>query len=423
MILTSKNRRPARGALLALALLASPLTSALTSNAHAQSRVPAEYVQNLKKGIELHVAQKYEEALTYLARARRIYPQDWRGHTWQALTLINMAGLEKKSPQRRDALLDEAKAMQTPLIKQAGMLFQSPLRMYLNGLANSTRGDAAGAYREFRKAFLAKPELFKKYEPLELRKHVQNGYALASLDLGVSVIIQAQYEDALRFLSQADQYLEAEHQHRLVLHSNFALVCEALGQFKPALKHLQRCITIAEKSGQKNKVIGYSASQAMIHLQKKDVEKARKILDTLPADSVVPHLLQARCRLRLIETERDPSKLLDTLAFFRKQLKLYPPDGRMQLIVDYGELVVTYMSRRQADEHRDLILQMIDIVEAERKLHPECPALYWILSKSHALLGDEEKALTYERLHERKRKEYQTKHRFDAKGRSRCAGS
>jgi tetratricopeptide (TPR) repeat protein len=393
----------------------------LCSTLPAQT-VPAEYVQNLKKGVELHLAQEYEEALTYLARARRIYPQDWRGHTWQALTLINMASGEKDL-RRRDALIDEAKAMQSPLLKQAGMLFQSPLRMYLNGLANSTRGDAAGAYREFRKAFLAKPELFKKYESIELRKHVKNGYALASLDLGVSVIIQAQYEDALRFLAQADQHLGANHTHRLVLHSNHALVCEALGQFELALKHIHRCIEICEKSGEKDKAIGYRASTAMIHLQKKDVDKARKILDALPKDSVLQRVIQARCRLRLIETERDPSKLLETLAFFRKQLKHYPEDGRMRLIVDYGELVVTYMGRRQADENRDLILKMIEMVEKERKLHPECPALYWILSKSHRLLGDMEKALTFERLHEQKRKEYETKHRFDSKGRNRCAGS
>ena len=51
------------------------LSAVAAAPSHAQDqRVPAEYVTNLKKGIELHVDQKYEEALTYLSRAYVKFP-------------------------------------------------------------------------------------------------------------------------------------------------------------------------------------------------------------------------------------------------------------------------------------------------------------------------------------------------------------
>ena len=406
--------RFAAGLMLLAALLAAP--------ALAQTTVPAEYKANLRKGVELHIEGKYAEAIPDLARARRIYPQDWRGHTWQALTLVNLANGEKDRP-RKEALLKEAFAMQGPLLKQAGVNFSSPLRHYLNGLLSASRRDLTGAYRDFRRAYTCRADQFERYKSIRLRQNVKTNYALVNLDLGTTVLMQGKYEDANRFLEEAERLLPEDDPRRIFLHSNLAVVKEGMGQHQPAIAHLRRCSEIATAAGKPEIAQSNIASIALIHVILKDTEQAKKILAELPADCDVPKAIEARCRVRLVETQRDPTNLHATLAYFRKQIALYPEDEQQRLVIPYGELVVTYTPRSQAEKSRELLEDTLEMIDKERLRHPECPAPYWLLSKLHDLLGNEEKALEFQRLHEKKKAEFKGRMSFDKQGRLRCAGS
>ena len=374
----------------------------------------------LKRGIELNGEGKLDEALTHLAEYRKRAPGDWRGHVWQALTLLRQAAAEK-DPVRRRALLEEALAMQGPLKKQAGMRWQSPLRHYLNGLDANVRGDKNGAYLQLQKARGANRELFKRYEAIQLEYHVRKAFALASLEVAISLIMQGEFELADPILALASSDLPADDPRQRLMRANLAVTKEGIGQYDAAIKNLRLCIGIAKKTNDEERVQDYIATIAMIHLHRKDTKKARAVLAELPADTRNAEALGAHCRIRLIETERNPELLFDTLAFYRKTMKGYPVDRVQNIVVDYGKLVVTYISRREAEEHKQLIKDTVAMVDETRLRHPECPGAYWILSKLYTLLGDDKQALAFQRLHDRKKEEYKAKFRFDKRGRPRCA--
>ena len=79
--------------------------------------------------------------------------------------------------------------------------------------------------------------------------------------------------------------------------------------------------------------------------------------------------------------------------------------------------------KREAEENRPLLEATVELLERERKLHPECPAPYWLLSRLHTLLGNDERAAEFKRLHEKKKEEYEKGDRFNKEGRGRCAGA
>jgi len=392
----------------------------LPSLGFAQGARDAEPVAYLKKGIELYGANRYDEAIAYLARYRKLAPRDWRGHLWQALTLIKQASAEK-NVTRRDALLDEARAMQTPLIKQAGMPFRSPLRHYLNGLAANVANDQAGAYRHLKKAVASAPDLFRPYASIRLQYHAGQAFALASMELATAHIMQGAYEDANINMEDAKRYLPADDPRHKYVEINLAVVKEGMGQYDVAIKHLRKCIEYARKEGDKEAEQEHIATVALIHLHTKDIEGARKVLAELPRDCKHPDAVAALCRIRMIETERDPDLLLGTLAYFREAMKSYPVDELQRLVVDYGNLCVTYISRADAEKHRALLEQAVEMVDTTRLRHPECPPSYWLLAKLHTLLGNEKKAEEFNLLHKRKKAEYKSKHQYDKRGRTRCA--
>jgi len=396
------------------------LFAALATPVRAQGAEQPKPIEYLGKGIELHSAGKLEEAIPYFARYRELVPRDWRGHTWQALTLLKQASQETNT-RRRAALIDEARAMQAPLIKQAGVPFRSPLRHYLNGMAANTAGDRAGAYNHLQKAVLANPTLFKPFESIRLHHYVNQAFALASMDLATTYIMQGAYEDANRHMETAKRYLPADDPRQRYVEVNLAVVKEGMGQYEVAIKHVRNCIEFARKAGDDDKALEHTATIALIHLHSKDIEAARKVLDELPKDTKNADIVAARCRIRMIETERDPERLLDTLAYFREAMKDFPEDQLQRLVVDYGNLCITYISRNDAEKNRALLEQAVTFVNATRLRHPECPPPYWLLSKLHAMLGNEKKAAEYKMLHTRKKDEYKNKRQYDKRGRTRCA--
>ena len=387
--------------------------------AFGQGKQP-EPIAYLNKGIELHTAGQYEEAIGYIARYRSLVPRDWRGHAWQALTLLKQATTEK-NPTRRAALVDEARSMQAPLIKQAGMPFRSPLRHYLLGMAANVSNDRIAAYKSLQKVVESDPALFEPYEAIRLRYHANLAFALASMDVATVHIMQGAYEDANKNMEDAKRYLPADDPRRRYVEVNLAVVKEGMGQYDVAIEHMRNCIEYARKDKDEEKLVEYTATVALIHLHSKDVESARKVLEELPEGTSHPDVTAARCRIRMIETERDPEMLLDTLKYFREAMKGYPEDQVQRLAVDYGNLCITYISRADAEANRAVLEKAVEIVDATRLRHPECPPAYWLLSKLYSLLGNEKKAEEFKLLHTRKKEEYKSKHQYDKRGRTRCA--
>ncbi|MCI0440961.1 MAG: hypothetical protein L0177_17800, partial [Chloroflexi bacterium] len=99
----------------------------------------------LDAGIRLYKEGDHEGAAAQFARARGIAPRDWRGHAWQALAFFQQAAAERGDPARRAALAREGQALTGPLVKEAGVLLQDPLRHYLLGLAASVLEDREAA--------------------------------------------------------------------------------------------------------------------------------------------------------------------------------------------------------------------------------------------------------------------------------------
>jgi tetratricopeptide (TPR) repeat protein len=311
--------------------------------------------------------------------------------------------------------------MQAPLVKQAGMPFRSPLRHYLNGLAANVANDQVGAYQHLRKAVAADPALFKPYESIRLQHHARQAYALASMELATVHIMQGAYEDANKNMEDAKHYLPADDPRQQIVEANLAVVKEGMGQYDVAIEHVRNCIEYARKAKNPDKVIEFTATVALIHLHTKDIEAARAVLAELPEGADHPDVIAAQCRIRMIETERDPERLLGTLEYFRKVMRNYPEDQVQRLAVDYGNLCITYISRADAEKNRAVLEQAIEIVDATRLRHPECPPSYWLLSRLHALLGNEKKAEEFKLLHTRKKEEYKNKRQYDKRGRTRCA--
>jgi hypothetical protein len=104
-------------------------------------------------------------------------------------------------------------------------------------------------------------------------------------------------------------------------------------------------------------------------------------------------------------------------------MKHYPQADLQRLVVPYAELIATNIPRSQAEENRALLETTVEMVEKERRLHPECPAAYWLLSRIYALLGDEKRADEFKRLHEKKKEEFEKGDQFNKDGRGRCAGA
>jgi len=397
-------------------LLASTLLRA------EEIQVPKDYMVAIQTGVKLQLQGDHAEAIRHFARARRIYPQDWRGHTLQALSLIEMARTEK-DPVRKDALYKEARAMQAPLVKQAGMKFDSPLRYYLNGLEAAGRNNAEMAFRYFSKAHRYPAARFERYEPIQLRANVRASYALVTLDIGTKFIGRGKYEEANQFLEEAEKLLPERDERRMALHVNLAAAKEGIGQFEASIDHLRIYERLALAKGDREAAREAVASIALIHVILKEPEKAKKVLAELPEDTRIEKAIEARCGLKRLQTQRNPELLLETLAYYREQIQLYPEEDRQRLVIPYAELLSGSLSRRDVAEHRALLEQAVEMLEKERRLHPECPAPYWFLSRLYGLLGEDKRSEQLKRLHEKKKEEYEHMDKYDADGRTRCAGS
>ncbi len=415
---TRLRARAPRSALALPLLVLLPLAAALRAQENP-------YLAAVDEGRKLYFERKYEAALGHFVKARQIYPRDWRGHTWQAFTLLQMA-IEETDPRRRAGLIDEAEAMTgAPLLKQAGLLWQDPLRYYLLGMIAALRGDHARAFDALAKARTARPDLFHPYAAeLDLKQIVDTAYARTCMDIGKSMIVEGKWPEADEILQQAYrifvEYGRMEDTAMKELRRHLAVVDESLGRFDRAIEHLRTCIDLNADNPELQ--TEFKATIAMIYMANERLEEGIAALDKLPADCTHPEYIAARAKAfhKLAEDGLDPAKVATALAYYRKAMAVYPKEDVYRLVIDYVKLLKETVSAANRDAKRPELEEAIGMLEREKDIRPECPDIYWSIYQIFLLMGEEEKALAAQRLYERKKEEYKNVARFDARGRPRC---
>ena len=378
------------------------------------------FVSAMQAGLDGYKKKQYEAALTQFATARQLGPARWEGHTWQALTLIQMA-IGERDPRRRAALTREAEAMTVPLDKQCGLMLQHPLRNYILGMCASVRGETDRAKVILTKAYTAQRSMFKGYDGIQLLKNVERAYGRVLMDFARRYVLQGEWEAAEPLLKQAEKILPKDDPGRKELHRSFAVIDEALGRYPGAIRNLEICFKLYE--GNKQLQTEFVGTIAQIHFKSEELDKGVAVLKTVPEDSKHQDIIAAWCTYQKIIALRampNDAAVAHAMTFFRKALETYPADERYRLVEDYVQIVLHKIGKREAQKERAALVDALNLLISEIALRPECPSLYFQAYKIYKLLGDGKKELEYENLHTLKKKEYEGKARFDARGRPRC---
>ncbi|MHC4550823.1 MAG: hypothetical protein ACYTEZ_18850 [Planctomycetota bacterium] len=391
--------------LLALALAASAQTTT--------------YLQEIVAGRKLYEQRRFEEAVTHFARARALEPLDWRGHTYQALALIEQARITQDRT-RQQALLQEAGTVASILIKNEIVLLQDPLYKFIRGVISSLLKDDAQAFSYLRQAQRSPRSKFAPYEEIELRGNVDRAYGKVSIQLATRLIMIGEFEKADPLLEEAERLLGEDDPDRYILERQLAAVSENLNRHEKAIRHLRRCIEL--KKGDADIVHELTSSIAIICFATEDYERGRQILSELPQDSRHPSVLAARATALYKQAMRDPEgeKMEAALSYHRETLKELPPARRFSLVEPFVELVLEKITPRTAQAERPLLLEAQHLIRVELDRRPECPSIYFHLYRLHKLLGDSEKAIYYQDLHKQKKQEWDRMEHYDEHGRPRC---
>ena len=380
------------------------------------------YVDEIKGGRQLFEAGDFEEALTRFARARALAPDDWRGHTWQAFTLIEQAR-RAKDPARRHALLGEAEKVTGVLVRNRILLLQDPLYKFLLGVIYDLRADGAKAFDAFRQAYLAPRAKFARFGEIDLRTNVEHAFAGASVQLAKRLAMRGgrqQFEAAERLLVQAARLLPEDSPDRVSLERQLAVVSENLQQRGKAIQHLRRCIELTKDDPEA--VQELTSTIAMVHFADGEIEKGAKVLTELPADSKHPAVIAARAMATYKRAMAAPEgQEMDTaLAHHRGAIRKLTVTDRNRLVVPFVELVLKKVGPRDVEKERALLKEAERLAKREIDIRPECPSLYLLLHHIYRLLGKENLAIHYQDLAEQKQEEFRYKDHYDERGRPRC---
>jgi tetratricopeptide (TPR) repeat protein len=380
----------------------------LASLALAQEPPAAE---PLREGIERFVKGEYGEALPLFARARMLDPADWRGPAWQAFTLLEMARLEPDA-DRRKGLVDEVEAMAVVLVKNAGLGFRDPLRLYLLGAVHGLRADLGAACTELRKADAAGQAELARYAEIDLERNVRQAYALASKEMGRRLALVGRFEDAERHLREARRILDAAGVADPELRRAQAAVEENLGRFGPAIAHLRACADLLPDGAAKQECL---ADVARVLLREGKKSEGRGVLDAIGTASRHPAVLAVRCRLAFEDAPLD-----EAIDLHRTTLDALPPgDDAYPVLEDYGALVLR-KAAADAAAARPLLEDLLRRAKDEIGRRPECASLHHLAAEAAGLLGDADEAALHRKLHDEKKAASEGKARFDARGRPGC---
>ncbi|MHC4933103.1 MAG: hypothetical protein ACYTGV_13030 [Planctomycetota bacterium] len=357
----------------------------------------------LQEGIKLFQEQRYAQAITKFARARQLAPEDWRGHAWQAFSLVRQAGAEKDR-RRRSALLDEAESLTGPLVKQAGLLFQDPLRHYILGMVESNRGSEEAALNHFNYARRARRSLMERYAEIRLRDQTDRAYGNSTVRLAMSRIMSGRFDEAGKMLDHAAGVLPEGDGGWFILERARAVVDQAGGRYAEALAHLEACKALG---GNRSEVTG---AIALVHLKSGDLAAARAALEGVPAGERHPEVVIARCRTHALDALEHPEKRAAALAACRAGMKSLPERETYRLALEISALAL-------AGEAEDVAREAIGYLEAEIRIRPDWPPLYEALERLYGRVGDKEKEAESGRLLALKKKKAADSPRLDILGR------
>jgi len=388
------------------------------------------YVDALNAGMRLYRkgtkdTSKYEDAITQFARARQLNPRDWRGHAWQAMTLLQLAILETRSFERRVALTREAESMTAMLVKEAKLPFQHPLRLHIMGLAASIRDERERAVNFLGRAARNSPELFEGFEigGTPLRMLVNKAYARALHDLAKRYILRGKFEQTDPMLAEAARIMPKEDiDGRRDLERSRAVVDEGMVRLESAIKRLRKCIAMYRKD-RPDLVEEFLGTIALIYFKWEKYEEGVKVLKEVPADSKHPDILFARCTGHLhpaLRSSPRDKKVTQAIEYYRKAMAVYPPEDMHRIVEDYARLVLHMVGPREAKQQEVLLQDTLKRLLKEIERRPECPAFYFLAYRLYKLMGDAKNEIKYQDLHTAKKKEFLGKEVFDHRGRPRC---
>lgn len=389
----------------------------LAAAAAAQGR---PYEAEIVAGREAFEASKYTEALTCFKRAAALRPGDWRGHTYESLTLIQLAQ-GTNDARRREAMLIEAERAAGELVKNGIADFHDPIYRFVRGLIYSLSGDHGKAYVVLNEALRSPREKFTPYEEIELYRSVQRALSVCATQIAMQLIARGQFERAEIELGTAAKGIPEGDPERPRLERLFAAVCENLGKIDKAVEHLQTCIKLSKDDPEV--VDELTGTVAMIYINHEDTDKGRAVLDQSSKGSHQPDLVVARCTLAVKDALRERGKKIDeAMAYLRDQMRASPPERLYGLVLLYRDLVLSKVGQREAQtpEGKTLLEEAIPVFLREIDRRPECPPLYFALYRCYKLLGNEEEERRYQDLHERKKKEFEHMDKYDHRGWPRC---
>jgi tetratricopeptide (TPR) repeat protein len=389
----------------------------LAAFAAAQARPDDAEIAAGRKAFE---AGNYDEAVACFARARALAPDDWRGHAYQSLTLIQQAQGDT-SRRRREVLLREAELIAGELVKRDLVDFHDPLYRLIKGLVYSLEGDHGKAYTVLGEALRAPREKFAPYDEIELHKMVQRAFAVSAIRVALHLITQGKFQQAEIELENASRGLPEDDPERRMLERLFAAVSENVNKLDKAIAHLRTCIELSKADPVA--VEELTGTIALIYLNHEEIEKGREVLAEAPKESRQVDVVVARCTLACKDALRERGTRLDeAMAYVREAMRSCPPENVYRLVVIYRDLLLTKVGIREAQtpEGQALLKEAIPILEREIDRRPECPQLYFALYRIHKLLGNAEQERRYQDLHDRKKKDFEHLEKYDQHGWPRC---
>lgn len=374
----------------------------------------------IKAGREALEGDRYDEAVACFERARALAPDDWRGHAYQSLTLVQQAKAEA-GQRRREELLRRAEEVAGELVKRDLVDFHDPLYRFIKGIVYSLEGDEAKAYAMLGEALRAPREKFAPYDEIELHKNVQRAFAVSGIRVALQLITRGEFQLAEIELENAARGLPEDDPDRRMLERLFAAVSENVNKLDKAIGHLRKCIELSRNDPVV--VEELTGTIVLIYLNHEEIEKGRAELDKAPKDSRQADLVAARCMLACKDALRERGTRLDeAMAFVREAMRSYPPESVYRLVLLYKDLLLTKVGNREAQtpEGEALLREAIPILSREIDRRPECPQLYFALYRIYKLLGNAEQERRYQDLHERKKKDFEHQEKYDQHGWPRC---
>jgi len=358
-------------------------------------------------------AGRYEDATVHFARARALAPDDWRGHAFQALAMLQHAAAEP-DPDRRALLVEQAQAVAAVLVKRRLCGFDDPLFRFLSGVALAVLAQPGQACDEFATALRAPAATLARYEAIDLHTNLKSAYVRTVLQVTGLLVRMGRFDRADEALARIAPFLPEGGPDRVPYERLRAVVCEQIGKYDAAIDALRACLRLEAKTpGAGEELRGW---MAQVHFAAGQLDEGRKVLDAVAA-STHPEVVTARCVLQFKLGMRAPEQQAAAIDALRKAIPELPPEDRYLVVELFARLARARAEAAGADAERALLEEAVRLLIAETGLRPAYPPPYFQLSTLSRLLGDEDQARRLEETGAQRQKAWEDAEKFDDRGR------